>query len=486
MHHMASHAGANRLPAAARHADAGHGGHVAPPRPSPAEATTELVRATAAGRRFKLAALILTVLAVLGVVGIIARLAGGTGPADQKEWGYVAATMAFMLVAFGGAPLVAIAPTLAKANWNRPLTRVAALFSMAGVVTALLLIPLLAVLPPLVVDGARRRSVWFDGPTYSPHFWGMIALSGLALTGLGLFYANALPDFAAVRDHATGWRQRLGKRLANGFAGTDNQWRSLRMRIGMLGTLYFLLLVFTHFLISTDFAISLVPGWKDAIFPMYQSLTSLQAGIASTLIAMWAARRFGGLEKYIQRDQFWALGKLMFGMSLLWFYFFFSGFIVFWYGRSGPDTMVLDLLVRGPFIYAFIAAFVLSFFLPWWLLIWNKLRDSVWGPPLVAVLILTGNFLNEVRVYVTSWSVDPAHIHDRFLSPETVNTVGTHFPDIFDIFVIVGAPAAGVLLMLLASRAVPVVSIWEVKQWLLLSRPMKYMKGHVVLVAKPD
>ena len=305
---------------------------------------------------------VLLALTALGVIGIAVRLAGGTGPGDQKEWGYVAATVAFMLTAFGGAPIVAIAPTLAKANWVRPLTRIAALFSMAGVVTALLLIPLLAVLPPLVVEGTRRRSVWFDGPVYSPHFWGIIGLAGLAITGLGLFYANALPDFAAMRDHSTGWRQRWGKKLARGFTGADHQWKSLRMRIGMMGTLYFLLLVFTHFLISTDFAISLVPGWRDAIFPMYQSLTSLQSGIASVLIAMYVARKWGGLGKYLGRDQFWALGKLMFAMSLLWFYFFFSGFIVFWYGRTGPDAMVLDLLVRGPFIYAFIAAFALAFF----------------------------------------------------------------------------------------------------------------------------
>ncbi len=429
-----------------------------------------------------MAALILALLSALAVVGVVARLAGGVGPDDQKEWGYVAATMAFMLVAFGGAPMIAIAPMLAKANWGRPVTRIASMFSLAGVATALLMIPLLAALPSLVVDGSRRRTIWFDGPVYSPHFWGMLALAGLALTGLGLFYANALPDFAAMRDHSSGWRQRLGKRLSRGFVGTENQWRSLRMRIGMMGTLYFLLLIFTHFLISTDFAISLVPGWRDAIFPMYQSLTSLQCGLASVLVAMWVARKWGGMGPYLQKDQFWALGKLMFATSLLWFYFFYSGFIVFWYGRSATDEMVLDLLVIGPMMYAFIAAFVLSFFVPWWLLIWNKLRDSVWGPPLVAVIILVGNLLNEIRIYVTSWSVDPTHIHERVLTviPET------HYPDVFDVFIMVGAPAAGILLVLLATRAVPVVSIWEFKQWMLLSRHVKYMRGHAVLVAKPD
>ena len=476
---MASRAAAQGHAASAA---ASHGARPEAPRPTPAEVTSEIMRSTAVGSKVKVAVLVLGSLTVLGVIGIIGRLAGGTGPDDQKEWGYVAATVALMLTAFGGAPLVAIAPTLAKANWVRPVTRIAMLLSAASVVTALLLIPLLAVLPPLVVDGARRRSVWFDGPVYSPHFWGMLALAGLAITGLGLLYANALPDLAVMRDHATGWRQRWAKKLAPGFVGTDQQWRSLRLRIGMMGTLYFLLLIFTHFLISTDFGQSLVPGWRDAIFPMYHSLGSLQAGLASTLIAMFVARKWGGLGKYLGRDQFWVLGKLMFAMSLLWFYFFFSGFIVFWYGRTDTDKMVLDLLVRGPFIYAFIAAFVLCFFLPWWTLIWNKVRASVTGPTLIAVIILTGHVFDKVRIYAAAWSADPGRIHEKFLTviPKT------HFPDVFDIFVMVGAPAAGILMIVLVSRLIPAVAIWEVKQWLLLSSPARYLRGHGTWVAKPD
>jgi molybdopterin-containing oxidoreductase family membrane subunit len=434
-----------------------------------------------------MAVMVLAALAVLGVIGVIVRLAGGTGPEDQKEWGYVAATVSVLLTAFGGAPLVAIAPSLAKANWVRPVTRIAALFTVGGIVTTLLLIPLLAVLPPLVVPDAagelaRRRSVWFDAPQYSPHFWAIIGLAGLTITGLGLLWANSLPDLAAMRDHATGWRQRWGKKLARGFVGTENQWRSVRMRIGMLGTLYFLLLIFVHFLISTDFNMSLVPGWRDAIFPMYHALTGLQSGVASVLIAMYIARRWGGMEKYLGRDQFWALGKLLFALSLLWFYFFYSGFIVFWYGRAATDKMVLDLLIRGPFIYAFIAAFVLSFFLPWWLLIWNRVRASVTGPAFVAVIILAGLVFDRIRIYAATWSVDPARIHERVLTviPDT------RFPDIFDIFVMVGAPAAAVLAVLLATRVVPVVSIWETKQWMLLSSFIKYHRGHAMVVAKPD
>ena len=457
------------------------GGHHAPPEPIPPnEVVEDLVSKTATCSKFRRLAWILGILAALGVVGIIGKIIDDGG--DTTKWGYIAALMAFLLTAGGGAPMVAIAPALAKANWVRPVSRIAALFSLVGVVTSMLLIPLLVLLPPLIVDETRRRSVWFEAPNYSPHFWGLMALVGLTVTGLALLYSSALPDLAAMRDHASGWRQRWAEKLARGWRGTDVQWRTLRMRIGMFGTLYFLILVFTHFLISTDFAMSMVPGWRDAIFPMYHSISSIQAGIASVVLALWIARRFGGMERYIHLDQFWSLGKLLFAFSLLWFYFFFSAFIVFWYGRSNPDIAFLDLLIRGPMIYGFIIAFVTCFFAPWWLLIWNRLRTSVNGPPAVAVVVLFGILVDRIRLYVPSWSVPGDQIHNSYLT----DIPGTLWPDAFDILTIIGAISASLLLMLLATRLIPAVSIWEVQQMNLLSRPVKYLRTHGVLVAKPD
>ena len=458
-----------------------NGGHHAPPGVIPPnEVVTDLVSKTATSPRFKRAAWILGILGVLGVAGVIGKIIDDGG--DTTKWGYIAAVMAFLLTAGGGAPMVAIAPALAKANWVRPVSRMAALFSLVGVVTSLMLIPLLVLLPPLIVDETRRRSIWFEAPNYSPHFWGIIALLGLTITGLGLLYSSALPDLAAMRDHSSGWRQRWGEKLARGWRGTDIQWRSLRMRIGMFGTLYFLILVFTHFLISTDFAMSMVPGWRDAIFPMYHSISSIQAGIASVVLALWVARRFGGLERYLHLDQFWSLGKLLFAFSLLWFYFFFSAFIVFWYGRSNADVAFLDLLIRGPMIYGFFIALVSCFIAPWWLLIWNRLRTSINGPPASGcprAVRDSGRPRTVVRaIVVGSRRPYPRPVLDRHPGHVVARRVRhpcdrrldlrSHIADA------VGDPAD--------SGGVDM----EIQQMNLLSRPVKFLRTHGILVAKPD
>ena len=453
-------------------------------RPTRDEVTADLirdVRPSSTGTRWLMVGL--AILAVLGIVGVIMRIADGFD--DLSAWGYYAAVVSFLLTTAGAAPLAAIAPNLAKADWVRPIGRLASIFSVVSLVNVLLIIPLLWALPPLVdSEGLRRRSIWFDAPDYSPHIWGTLALVGLAICGLGLLYSSSLPDLAAIRDHGRGWRQRWGARLARGFVGTDGQWRSLRMRIGVMGSFYFLLLIFTHFLISTDFAMSLVAGWRDAIFPMFHAMTSLQSGVAVTILAMYFARRFGKLERYITIEQFWPLSKLLLATSLLWFYFFFSGFIVFWYGRSGSDQMMLELLVLGPYKWAFIAAIFLAFFTPWWLLIWNRLRVSFVGPTVVAAIVLIGNFLDRVRLYVAAWHTSSeTNIHDRFIDHVPLSPV---WPEVADYLVIVGALGAATLVYLLTTRLIPAVSHWEIQQSLLISRPVRYMRSHAMLIGKPD
>jgi len=455
--------------------------HALPAQVAPDVVARELVATTmGASGRFKAIAWTLGVLSIAGIVALVLKWLDQSD--DSTRWGYVAALLSFLLSVAGGAPMVAMAPVLAKANWVRPVTRIAAMFSFASVVTIITLIPLVGILPPLVTEGARRRTIWFEAPDYSPHIWSIVGLVLLLITGIGLFYSAAIPDFASMRDHSMGWRQRWGKRFARGWVGTDSQWRTLRMRIGMFGTFYFLILVFVNFLITTDFGQSMVPGWRDAIFPMYHSISSFQAGVAGIVIALWAARRYMHLEKYVHVDAFWSLGRLLFALTLLWVYFFYSSFIVFWYGRSATDISTLDLLIRGPMMYAFIAAIILIWFVPWWILIWNKVRRSVNGMAIGAAVILVGVLIDRIRIFVPAWSVPPDQIHQRWLEkiPDTI------YPDVFDILIMAGGISLAVLIILLMTRVIPVLSVWQVQEFNLLSKPIKYVRGQATMIAKPD
>ena len=450
---------------------------------TPAGVTHDLLaRHASTGTAFRWAAALFGVLFLLGIVGLILRLQDGFS--DKAVWGYHAAVFAFILTTAQAAPLVAIATRLAKGHWRRPISRLAEMFTVVGLFNLLLFIPLLWVLPSLD-DG--RRTLWFFGnrdiPGYghSPHLWATLALLSLVVCGVALLWVSALPDLAAIRDSSRGRRQRIFARLSFGWQGTTRQWEIVDRRVGILGAYYFMMLVFVHFLISVDFAMALVPGWIDALFPATHAFTSLQGGVALVLLAMFVLRQFG-YRDYIGVDQFWALGKLLLALSLLWFWFWFSSFNILWYGKKLNEQAVLDLLMFGPYFPIFAATFLLNFIVPFFLMIWNPVRKSIWGPTVVAVGVLIGTVLDRVRIYAAAYSIpeDEAAAHRLEVIPSAVT------PGLPDVLIWVGAISGAILVFMLVSRVIPVVSIWEQKELLLYKVHRRFHRTEVMVLGKPD
>ncbi|MBI2165728.1 MAG: hypothetical protein HYU29_04925 [Chloroflexi bacterium] len=439
----------------------------------------------ATGPLFRVAAVFCGVLLLLGVVGFILRVAGGFD--DRTKWGYYGAIFFYILTTAQAAPIVSVAMRMAKNHWRRPLARAAELYAIVGVLNLLIFIPLLFVLP----SAAGRRSLWLDGaarmnaggsgwPPLAPHLWIALMLAGLVFLGLALLYTAALPDLATVRDHSTSKRHSMLRRLTLGWRGTPFQWRAHRAALGVLGGLYFMFYISTHSFIAIDYGVALVPGWKDSIFPAFQVLSSLQSALAITLVTMFFLRQTGGYKEFFYVDPFWALSKILLATTILWFYFWWASFFTFWYGRTQAEQNVLQLLMFGPYRPLFILAFLFSFLLPFLLLIWNAVRKSILGPTVAAALVLAGNFFDRLRVYVASFSVEDIRAHQLESVP------AAHLPDGADILIILGALGGLVLFYLVGTRLVPVLSMWELKEYLTLRRIRPFLKTHVRVMAKPE
>ena len=434
------------------------------------------------GKFFGIAAIVMSVLFILGVFGFILKVSEGVD--DPSEWGYYAALVSFLITAGQGALMVAIATRLVKAHWRRPISRAAEMFAVVGLYNLILLIPLLWVLPGLS-DG--RRSLWFFNelkniPENMPQIQVLLSMIFLVLAGIGLLWISSLPDLAVIRDSEVNKKKKgLIGRLSAQWYGTSRQWFIQYHRLGMMGAFYFMMLITTHFLFSMDFSMTLVPGWIDALYPATHAHNSLQAGIAIVLIAMFILRRFGGYGDYIKYEQFWGLGKLLFAASLLWFWFWFSSFIVFWYGAKPNEQGVLELLMVGPYLPVFLVAFTLNFLVPLFTMMWNPLRRSIWGPTVIAFSVLVGTVFDRIRIYVSSWSV--ATQENKHLLTEIPSAIK---PDVADILMWLGGISGAILIYLLATRIIPVVSIWEQKELLLyrIHKPFHRLEEVLVLGKK--
>ena len=451
-------------------------------------------------RRLKLAMAGLALLFILGIVGFIVRAVGdGFSDSARHEWGYFAAMFGFLLVTAGSAPVVAISLRWTKNHWRRPLSRASEMFALVGVLNLLWFIPLMFLLPGIDLNGdgafevgQDRRTIWFEGPIGAPLWWNLFAVLFLVLCGLAVLWVSARPDMAAVAERASGWRASLLRRLSMGWSGSERDWKLQGASLAVLGAFYFMLLVFVHFLISIDFSLSLVPGWKDAIFAPHHALTGLQAAGGIVLVTMFLMRTLGGYSQYIGLDQFWSLSKVLLGLTLLWGYFWFSEFMTFWYGRDITEQSVLRLVMFESYRTAFLLNFFFSFLIPFLMLIWNGVRKSIIGPTIAGASVLIGAFFMMVRIYVPAFNVPQENLGAHSIAEfdpkggPIADWLLPVIPDVWDVMMITGGLAGVALIFLLGTRLLPVMSMWETKEGLLYILYRPFLKGRYMVLGKPD
>lgn len=464
------------------------------PRRTPQQVNEDVLSQTyVAGPRFKKATFIFGLLVVVGVIGFIVKAMDGFD--DRKDWGYYAAIFAFLYTTCQSALLVSITMRLARTHWRRPLARVSELFAIVGVFNLIIFIPLLWTIP--VAEG--RQSIWFEWPWGAPRLLDALAMIFLTINGLALLWASSIPDLALYGRKYGGFRGAMARLLSTGWTGTPRQWNILKAGQIALGTFYWIFLIGVVFIISSDFSMSLVPGWLDAIYPAFQALSCLQAGVATTMVALYLVRRIGGHENYIYMEAFWALSKLLIAFTLLWIYFWFAGFITFWYGRKPVEENVLQLIMIGPYRFAFYLAVFLSFVVPFLILMWNWVRRTPAGPTIASAVIICGVFFDKLRLYVGSYSFTneelkaALHHNSDFVNktfaatgPDIPHFFQTNWPDFTDIMVIIGGLAVPFFAYLIATKLLPVISIWETKEGYLLSSVKTILKRRYLVLAKPE
>ena len=440
-------------------------------------------------QRFTMALIVTGILFIVGIIGFIAR-AAEDGFGEIAPWGYYMAVFSFVFMISSGAPLVAVAFRFTKSHWRRPLSRVAELFAIVSILNLLMFIPLMFLLPDLAnpagaVEGQMelRRTIWFEGPIGSPHAWDLLGVMFLAITSTAILWLSATPDMAESRSTATGFRGWLYNRLAGHWYGTKRQWNAQKAGLALLGAFYFMTMIFVHFEISSDYAQSLIPGWKDSIFPVIYSVTSLQMSLGAILVTLFIMRRWGGYEGYVGKSTFWSASKVLLGVTLLWVYHLFAFFITFWYGRLEVEQNIIKYLIVESYSIIFLLNLVFSFAAPFALLIWNPVRRSDWGPSLAGLFVIIGGLMFSIRIFVGSANAAPgAEIYHSILEhvPSPV------YPDIWDVFMVLGGIGAAIFVFLAATKVLPLLSLWEVKEGALYQKWGKFMRGEYLILGKPE
>jgi molybdopterin-containing oxidoreductase family membrane subunit len=287
--------------------------------------------------------------------------------------------------------------------------------------------------------------------------WDVFAVSTYFFVSLLFWYMGMIPDLATLRDRATSrWRRVVYGFLAMGWRNSARHWHRYETAYLLLGGLATPLVISVHSVVSSDFAIGVVPGWHETVFPPYFVAGAIFSGFAMVLVLCMPLRRYFGLHAFITQDHLDVMGKLLLATSLLTSYGYLSEQFTTYYGGEPHDVHVYWYRLTDFNKYAGVV---------WTLFTCNTLAPQVlWIPRVrrssaalftVSFVVLIGMFLERYMILASSLSED-------FLP----SSFGFFKPTIWDILTYLGSIGFFFALFSLFIGLLPVISMSEMRAML--------------------
>lgn len=370
---------------------------------------------------------------------------GVTGLAQPVSWGFYIVNFVFFIGISHAGTLISAILRLSKAEWRRPITR------MAEVITAIVLA--IGGLHPIIDMGqpGRMWNMVTNGRLQSPLLWDVTSITAYFAASTVYLYLPLIPDIAILRDRGTKPKW-LYEFLAWGWQGTEKQRRVLERAINILMVMVIPVAVSVHTVISYIFAMTVQPGWHSTIFGPYFVCGAIFSGIAALLIVMIAFRRIYRLERYLKEIHFNFLAILLLIMSLLWFYFTFSEYLTTFYGNEPDEMRVFWYKFTGGIAPFFWLMLICNFVIPVTLLSNPKTR-KIKGILIAAISVVIGMWLERLIIVVPSLA-----------NPRLPYPTGIYIPTLTEWGLFAGGVAVFILGYLLFAKFFPVISVWEVQE----------------------
>jgi Ni/Fe-hydrogenase subunit HybB-like protein len=370
---------------------------------------------------------------------------GVTGLNQPVAWGFYIVNFVFFIGISHAGTLISAILRLSKAEWRRPITR------MAEVITVIVLA--IGGFHPVLDLGRPERAlnIFTSGRLQSPLLWDVSSISAYFMASTVYLFIPMIPDIALLRDRGTRPRW-LYNFLSWGWRGTPRQRAVLDRAVGIMMVLVIPIAVSVHTVISYIFAMTLQPGWHSTIFGPYFVIGAIFSGIAALLIVMITMRRIFHLERYLKQVHFDHLSKLLLVMSLLWFYFTFSEYLTAFFGNEPGEMRVFYYKFSGPYALFYWGMVACNFLIPVLILSFRRFR-RIPGILIASITVVVGMWLERLNIVVPSLA-----------NPRLPYPTGFYIPSLVEWGMFVGGIASFIFGFVIFARFFPLISVWEIRE----------------------
>jgi len=406
---------------------------------------------------WKLTILAGLVVFLIGMLGLWRQITGGhivTGMRDNVVWGiYIVNFIFFMGLSYAGA-LISGTLVLFKSEWRRPVIRIAELIT----VISILIGPFYILLCVGRLD--RLYFLALYPRIQSPIAWDVIAISTDIIGCILFLYLSLIQDLALLRDYedlrVPHWKRKLYKILALGYTDTPEQRKHLKTARNVMAAMIIAIAIIVYSVLAWLFGVTLQPGWHSTIFGPYFVIAAVYSGTGLMIIIMWIYRKVYHLEEFITKKHFEYVGYLLLIVGAFYGYFTFCDYLTKWYGSQKMDSLLIDKLF-SQYYWLFIFANYIGILVPIIIIGISKFRtiNSIFFAAVLTVLSL---WVNRYLIVVPT-------LETPFLPIQDVRPAWLRYSATWVEWSLLAAGVAiFVVLLMLASKFIPIVSVSEMME----------------------
>ena len=368
-------------------------------------------------------------------------------------WGWAIVNFVFWVGIGHAGTLISAVLFLFRQKWRTAINRFAEAMTIFAVMCA------------LIFPGIHVGRVWvayymFPIPNQmamwpnfrSPLLWDIFAVGTYFTVSLLFWYVGLIPDFATLRDRdKTKVRKVVFGILSLGWRSSNRHWQNYEQAYLMLAGLSTPLVLSVHSIVSTDFAISLLPGWHTTIFPPYFVAGAIFSGFAMVMTLAIPVRWIYGLESIITIGHLDKMAKIMLVTGSMVGYAYAMEFFIAWYSNNTYESFAFVNRAFGPYAWAYWIMISCNVIVPQ--LFWSKkLRNSLPVLFIASIFANIGMWFERFVIVISSLSRDYLPANWDYYTPT-----------IWDVTLFLGSFGLFFTLFLLFLRFLPMIAISEVK-----------------------
>ncbi|MDN3669745.1 polysulfide reductase NrfD [Echinicola jeungdonensis] len=285
----------------------------------------------------------------------------------------------------------------------------------------------------------------------SPLLWDVFAISTYFSVSLVFWYIGLIPDFATIRDRATGIRKVIYGALSFGWDGGARNWMRYESVSLILAGVATPLVLSVHTIVSFDFATSVIPGWHTTIFPPYFVAGAIFSGFAMVLTLMIVTRKVFKLEDYITMGHIELMNIVIIITGSIVGIAYITEFFIAWYSGVEAEQYAFINRAFGPYWWAYWSMMTCNVISPQ--LFWfKKIRTSLVATFLLSLVVNIGMWFERFVIIVTS-------LHRDYLP----SSWAMFYPTVYDVGVYLFTFGLFFTCFLLFAKFFPVINMAEVK-----------------------